>query len=63
MIFSPWKIGKVTFRNRLVRSATNMRMAGPQGEITEELIEVHRELAEGGIGLDVTGHAFVGQGK
>ena len=59
MIFSPWKIGEVTFRNRLVRSATNMRMAGPRGEITEQLIEVHRELAEGGIGLDVTGHAFV----
>ncbi len=63
-LFEPWKIKGIEFRNRLVRSATNMRLAGPRGEVTEELLQVHRRLAEGGVGLSITGHAFVApQGK
>jgi 2,4-dienoyl-CoA reductase-like NADH-dependent reductase (Old Yellow Enzyme family) len=56
---SPWRIGTVGIKNRLVRSATNLRMAGPRGEVTDELIAAHKSLAAGGIGLDITGHAFV----
>jgi len=59
MLFEEWRLGKIVLRNRLVRSATNMRMAGPEGEVTEELLEVHRRLNAGGIGLDITGHAFI----
>jgi len=58
-IFSPWQMGNVILRNRLVRSATNMRMAGSGGEVTEDLIAVHRDLAAGGVGLDITGHTSV----
>lgn len=57
--FEKWQLSQLSLRNRLVRSATNMRMAGPKGEVTDALLEVHRRLAEGGIGLDITGHAFV----
>ena len=56
---SPWRIGTVGIKNRLVRSATNLRMAGPRGEVTDELIAAHKSLAAGGIGLVITGHAFV----
>jgi 2,4-dienoyl-CoA reductase-like NADH-dependent reductase (Old Yellow Enzyme family) len=56
---SPWQIGSVRIKNRLVRSATNLRIAGPRGEVTDELIAAHERLAAGGIGLVVTGHAFV----
>ncbi|RLA94565.1 MAG: NADH:flavin oxidoreductase [Deltaproteobacteria bacterium] len=59
VVFGQWRLGQLPLRNRLVRSATNMRMAGPKGEVTDALLEVHRRLAEGGIGLDITGHAFV----
>lgn len=56
---SPWRIGSVGIRNRLVRSATNLRLAGPDGEVTKQLIAAYTSLAEGGIGLIITGHAFV----
>lgn len=56
---SPWQIGSVGVRNRLVRSATNLRLAGPDGEVTKQLIAAYTSLAEGGIGLIITGHAFV----
>jgi len=57
--FDPFQIANLRSPNRLVRSATNMRLAGPQGEVSEELLEVYRKLAQGGVGLCITGHAYV----
>ncbi len=63
-LFESFKIGPLEVSNRMVRSATNMRLAGPSGEVTKELIEVYRKLAKGGVGLIITGHAYVTpQGK
>lgn len=63
-IFQSFRIGSLEIPNRLVRSATNMRLAGPSGEVTKDLIEVYRNLAKGGAGLIITGHAYVTpQGK
>lgn len=45
------RIGAMTLRNRFVRSATWEAMADETGRPTPRLIEVYRELAEGGIGL------------
>lgn len=59
MISTSWSIGDVRIRNRLVRSATNMRLADPDGNIGAELIALHENLAGNGIGLDITGHAYV----
>lgn len=56
---SSWQIGSVGIKNRLVRSATNLRLAGPDGEVTNQLTASYTRLAEGGIGLIITGHAFV----
>jgi len=58
-LFDPLMIGTLRLPNRLVRSATNMRLAGPQGEVSEELLGVYRKLAQGGVGLCITGHAYV----
>ena len=33
-------------------------MAGPNGEVTDELVSLHEELARGGVGLIFTGHMY-----
>ena len=45
--------------NRFVRSATWEGMAAPNGAATQKLINLMVRLAEGGVGLIVTGHAYV----
>jgi len=46
-------------RQRLVRTATSETMATDRGEVTDELIDFYGELARGGAGLLITGHAYV----
>ena len=45
--------------NRLVRSATWEGMAGEDGSCTPAIVDVAVQLARGGVGLIITGHAFV----
>jgi 2,4-dienoyl-CoA reductase-like NADH-dependent reductase (Old Yellow Enzyme family) len=54
-LFSPGNIGNVSIKNRIIRSATYERRAAKYGKVTSELIELYRELAEGGTGLIITG--------
>lgn len=59
-LFSPTRIGALSLANRLVRSATAERLATePMGRATSALAALYRDLAEGGVGLIITGHAFV----
>ena len=53
-LFSPGRIGTLTVKNRLVRSAT-MISAAAGGRPTEEYIRLYRQLALGGVGLIFTG--------
>ncbi len=53
-IFSQGMIGKMPVKNRLVRSAT-MINAASNGETTNVYIDIHRELAKGGVGLIISG--------
>ncbi|MFX1505667.1 MAG: NADH:flavin oxidoreductase [Promethearchaeota archaeon] len=53
-LFSPYKIGNVLIKNRIVRSATAENMA-EGGHPSDQLIELYSELAEGGVGLIITG--------
>ena len=46
-------------RNRLVRSATWEGMCEEDGRPTEKLINCYRDLAKGGVGLIISGYAFV----
>jgi 2,4-dienoyl-CoA reductase-like NADH-dependent reductase (Old Yellow Enzyme family) len=58
-LFEPVEINRLRLSNRLVRSATWMGMADEQGGVTDQLVEALGELAGGGLGLMVLGHAFV----
>ncbi len=58
-LFEPTQINKLTLANRFVRSATWEGLAGDDGSVTPRLIDRANELARGGIGLIITGHAFV----
>ncbi len=59
-LFSPVSIGTLELKNRLVRSATAERLATePVGRATPPLAALYAELARGGVGLIVTGHAYI----
>jgi 2,4-dienoyl-CoA reductase-like NADH-dependent reductase (Old Yellow Enzyme family) len=60
ILFEPAFVGQLTVRNRLMRSATAERVADPvTGAPGARQAEMYRVLAEGEIGLIVTGHAYV----
>jgi 2,4-dienoyl-CoA reductase-like NADH-dependent reductase (Old Yellow Enzyme family) len=59
VLFTPIRIGALTVPNRFVRSATHDYMADDEGRVTNANIELYRRLAEGEVGLIVTGHAYV----
>ena len=58
-LFQPAKIGSLNIPNRFVRSATWEGLAAPDGGCTEELVRLMGELAAGGVGLIISGHAYV----
>jgi len=58
-IFESTAINGLTIRNRLVRSATWEGMCDPDGRPTEKLCSFYRKLAEGGIGLLISGYTFI----
>lgn len=58
-MFDPWTAAGVTAANRLVRSATWGGWADDSGAVTDQLVSVYEGLARHGIGLVVTGFAFV----
>jgi 2,4-dienoyl-CoA reductase-like NADH-dependent reductase (Old Yellow Enzyme family) len=61
-LFSPTTIGSLQLNNRLVRSATAERLATePIGRATPALAALYRDLARGGVGLIISGHAYVHQ--
>ena len=59
ILFTPIRVGAVTVPNRFVRSATHDYLADDEGFVTDRQVELHRRLAEGEVGLIITGHAFV----
>jgi 2,4-dienoyl-CoA reductase-like NADH-dependent reductase (Old Yellow Enzyme family) len=58
-LFEATSLNGMELSNRFVRSATYEGMAAPDGACTDPLIGKMAELAEGGIGLIITSHAFV----
>ena len=57
--FEPTCIGDLQLRNRLVRSATFEGMAAADGAPSDHLFRLYRRLARGGVGLIVTGYAYI----
>jgi 2,4-dienoyl-CoA reductase-like NADH-dependent reductase (Old Yellow Enzyme family) len=58
-LFEPFSLGHLTLKNRFVRSATRDGYADDWGHATEELVSIYEELAKGGVGLIITGHAYI----
>jgi len=58
-LLKPFKIKNLKLQNRIMRSATWDATADETGAVTERSMARYRELASGGIGLIVTGYAYV----
>jgi 2,4-dienoyl-CoA reductase-like NADH-dependent reductase (Old Yellow Enzyme family) len=58
-LFEPYKIGRLELKNRFVRSATWDATADSSGAATEKSVALYRELGQGGVGLIVSGYAFI----
>jgi 2,4-dienoyl-CoA reductase-like NADH-dependent reductase (Old Yellow Enzyme family) len=59
IVFTPGRIGHLEIKNRLVRSSTFEHAATEKGEVSDTLLEIHRHLAQGGVGLILTGISWV----
>ena len=58
-LFDTVRIGTMELSNRFVRSATWEGMCDEHGRPTPRLAQLYRELAEGGVGLIITGYTVV----
>ena len=58
-LFEAAEINGMKLSNRFVRSATWEGMAADDGACTPRLIDMMASLAEGGVGLIITSHAYV----
>ncbi|QTA81733.1 NADH:flavin oxidoreductase [Desulfonema limicola] len=58
-LFEKTKINSMELSNRFVRSATWEGLAEEDGAVTQKLIDTMTTLAKGGVGMIITGHAYV----
>ena len=59
--FAPITIAGMEIRNRFMRSATWDSSATDDGEVTDISVRIIEGLARGGVGLIVTGYAYVSE--
>ena len=59
ILFKPIKIDGMVLKNRFVRTATAERMASQDGGFTQEMVNLYKRLARGGVGLIITGHSYI----
>ena len=59
VLFEETTINSMTLKNRFVRSATWEGMATDDGRCTAQLIDMMTQLADGGVGLIISGHSYV----
>ncbi|NIR86419.1 NADH:flavin oxidoreductase, partial [Candidatus Bathyarchaeota archaeon] len=59
ILFRAEKIGAMTVKNRLVRSATYEGMADNNGLVDNRYVALYENLARGGVGMIIAGFAFV----
>jgi 2,4-dienoyl-CoA reductase-like NADH-dependent reductase (Old Yellow Enzyme family) len=56
--FAPARLGPITLRNRIIKSATFEGMS-PKGLVTPSLIDYHRAVADGGVGMTTLAYCAV----
>jgi 2,4-dienoyl-CoA reductase-like NADH-dependent reductase (Old Yellow Enzyme family) len=59
ILFEPRSIGRLTLKNRFIKSSTAESMAGPNGEVTSEMVGFYESLAKGGLACIFLGHVFI----
>ena len=59
VLFEKSDINGMVLSNRFIRSATWAGMASDEGACTAPMIDLVRNLSAGGVGLIITGHAYV----
>lgn len=57
-LFAPAALGPVTLRNRIVKAAT-FEGRSPRRVVTDALVEFHREVAAGGVGMSTVAYCAV----
>ncbi len=57
-VFLPAKLGPITLRNRVIKAATFEGMT-PEGVVTDKLIDFHRRVALGGVGMTTVAYLAV----
>src|ERR1700737_1720424 len=60
-VLSPAKLGPITLRNRIIKSAT-FEARTPDALVTADLMEYHRLPAAGGVGMTTVAYCAVSQG-
>ncbi|MCX6285952.1 MAG: NADH:flavin oxidoreductase [Bacteroidetes bacterium] len=60
LLFTPCRLGPLTLRNRSIRSAAFEGMC-PGHLVSDDLIQYHKAVAEGGIGMTTVAYAAVSQ--
>ena len=58
-VFEEAALGRLTLKNRLIRSATWEGLCGPEGSLNEDVFRIYEELAAGGVGAVITGFTGV----
>ncbi len=58
-LFKPYRIDNLEMRNRFVRSATWDGTADSSGAVTDSSVALYRKLGRGGVGLIISGFAFI----
>ena len=58
-LFSQGRIAHIAVKNRLIRAATYEGGMTEDGRVTPEILNIYRNLAEGGVGTIITGHMTV----
>lgn len=59
-LFEKTEMNGLQLANRFVRAATWEGLATEEGECTQRLVELMVRLAEGGVGMIISSHAYVG---
>ncbi|WP_227981844.1 NADH:flavin oxidoreductase [Nocardia spumae] len=60
-IFEPVDLGPITLRNRVIKAAT-FEGRTPEALVTDELIDFHREMAAGGLGMSTVAYCATAPG-
>ncbi|MDY6845453.1 MAG: NADH:flavin oxidoreductase [Thermodesulfobacteriota bacterium] len=58
-LFEPYRISNMELKNRFVRSATWDATADSSGAVTASSAALYKKLGQGGVGLIISGYAFV----